>query len=63
MAIARKAGKEELVRELFVALAAKWDVHDKASARNLAHHCLEAADGYYDVMDHAFIAKKPEKPA
>lgn len=62
MAGAKKNGKEELARELFVVLAAKWDVHDRASGKNLAQHCLEAAEGFYDVMDHAFAAKKPEKP-
>jgi len=61
MAVAKKSGREELVRELFVALAPKWDVHDKLSAKNLAKHCLEAADGFYEVMDQAYGAKKPEK--
>lgn len=63
MPVAKKNGKEEMVRDLFIALAAKWDVHDKASARNLAKQCLDAVDGYHEVMDTAFAAKKPEKPA
>jgi hypothetical protein len=61
MPVSRKGNKEELVRELFVALADKWDVHDRSSARNLAEHCLHIADGYFDVMDAAFASKKPEK--
>ncbi len=61
MPVAKKSGKEEMVRELFIRLAAKWDVHDKASARHLTKACLEAVDGFYDVLDHAYAAKKPEK--
>lgn len=61
MATSKKAGKEELVRELFLALAPKWDVHDRLSAKNLAKHCLDAVDGFYEVLDQAYAAKKPEK--
>ncbi len=63
MPIVKKSGKEEMARDLFVTLAAKWDVHDKAGAKNLAKHCLEAVDGFYEVLDSAYASKKPEKPA
>ena len=61
MAVAKKSGKEEFVKEVFVALLAKWDVHDKSGAQKLAKACLEIADGYYEVLDGALAAKKPEK--
>jgi hypothetical protein len=65
MPVTKKSGKEELVRKLFVALAPKWDIHDRAGAQHLAKQCLEMAEGYHDVMDAALGAspKKPEKPA
>lgn len=61
----KKNGREELVRALFVALAPKWDVKDRASARNLARHCLEIAEGFHDVVDPALSLPKPkpERPA
>ena len=61
MATAKKSGKEELVRDVFVALAAKWDIHDRAGAKILTKHCLEIADGFYEALDGALAAKKPEK--
>lgn len=61
MAAAKKSGKEELAREVFVALVAKWDIHDRAGAKILSKHCLEIADGFYDSMDSALASKKPEK--
>jgi hypothetical protein len=61
MATTKKSGREDLVRDLFLTLSNKWDVHDKASARNLAKHCVEIVDGYYEVLDGVFAAKKPEK--
>lgn len=61
MAVAKKNSREDMVREVFLTLANKWDVHDKASARNLAKHCVEIVDGYYEVLDGVFAAKKPEK--
>lgn len=61
--MAKKSSKEEFAREVFVALAAKWDVHDKASAAILAAHCLDIAEGYFDVVDGALASKKPEKLA
>lgn len=63
MAVSKKGTKEEFVREIFLALAARWDVKDRHSSQALARHCIEIADGYYDVMEQAFAAKKPEKPA
>jgi len=63
MAVAKKNTKEEMVREVFLALANKWDVHDRPSARNLAKHCVEIVDGYYEVLDAVYAAKKPEKSA
>ena len=63
MAVPKKGSREEMVRDVFLALAPKWDVKDKTSARNLARQCVEIADGYYDALDHVFAAKKPEKPA
>ena len=59
----KKIGKEEMIRELFLSLAPKWDVHDRVTARHLARQCLEAIDGFYEEMDKSFAAKKPEKPA
>lgn len=61
MATSKKNTREDLVRDVFLALANKWDVHDKASARNLAKHCVDIVDGYYEVLDGVFAAKKPEK--
>jgi hypothetical protein len=61
MPVSKKPGKEEMVRDLFLALAAKWDVHDRVSAKNLTKTCLEAVDGFYEVLDQAYAAKKPEK--
>jgi hypothetical protein len=61
MAVSKKPGREEMVRDLFLALAAKWDVHDKPGAKNLTKSCLEAVDGFYEVMDQVYTAKKPEK--
>jgi hypothetical protein len=63
MAGIKKSGKEEMVRDVFMALLSKWDVRDRGSARNLAKHAVEIADGFYEEMDHVFAAKKPEKPA
>ncbi|HTB34343.1 MAG TPA: hypothetical protein VK842_05735 [bacterium] len=60
-AVAKKNTREELVREVFLALVSKWDVHDKASARTLARHCVDMVDGYYEVLDTVYAAKKPEK--
>jgi hypothetical protein len=63
-AITKKNTKEELLRALFVALAPKWDIHDRASAKNLAKQCLEMVEGFHDVVDPALsLPKKPEKPA
>lgn len=61
MAVSKKGTREELVRELFLALVGKWDVHDRVTARNLARHCVDIADGYYEVLDTVYAAKKPEK--
>ena len=61
MAVAKKNTREEMVRELFLVLARKWDVHDKATAKTLARHCVEMVDGYYEVLDTVYAAKKPEK--
>lgn len=64
MPVTKKGGKEELVRGLFLGLAAKWDIHDKPSARHLAQRCLEMAEAYHEVVDPALgLPKKPEKPA
>jgi len=63
MAVAKKNTREEMVREVFLALVHKWEVHDKASARNLARHCVDMVDGYYEVLDTVYAAKKPEKIA
>lgn len=64
MPVGKKSGKEEVVRGLFLALAPKWDIHDKAGARNLAKHCLEMAEGYQEVVETALgLPKKPEKIA
>jgi hypothetical protein len=65
MPVTKKSGKEELVRKLFLNLASKWDIHDRAGAQHLAKQCLEMAEGYYDVVDASLAAspKKPEKPA
>ena len=63
MAVAKKNSREEMVREVFLALVPKWDVHDKASAKGLAKQCVEIVDGYYDVLDTVFAAKKPDKIA
>jgi hypothetical protein len=64
MAVAtKKIGREEMVRELFLTLAPKWDVHDRVTARHLARQCLEAIDGFYEELDKSFAAKKPEKPS
>ncbi len=62
MPVTKKSGREELVRQLFLVLAPKWDIHDKAGARNLAVHCLEMAEGYHEVVEPALgLPKKPEK--
>lgn len=61
MAVTKKNSREDMVREVFLILTPKWDVHDKASARNLARHCVDIVDGYYEVLDTVFAAKKPEK--
>lgn len=63
MAATKKNTKDEMVREVFLALARKWDVHDKASAKQLAKQSVEIVDGFYEVMDTVYAAKKPEKPA
>jgi hypothetical protein len=63
MAVGKKGDKEEMVHEVFLALAKKWDVHDRATGRNLAKHCVEIVDGYYELMDTVYASKKPEKPA
>lgn len=62
MPVVKKSGKEELVRALFLALAPKWDIHDKAGAKNLAKQCLEMAEGYTEVVEPALgLPKKPDK--
>ncbi len=61
MATSKTSSREDLVRDLFLTLSNKWDVHDRASARNLAKHCVEIVDGYYEVLDGVFAAKKPAK--
>ena len=63
MAPGKKSTREEFVREIFLALASRWDVKDRHSAAVLTRHCMDIADGYYDVMEQTFAAKKPEKPA
>lgn len=64
MAVGKKNGREEMLRELFVALAPKWDIHDREGARTLTRHCLDMIDGFYDVADTVSAAPKQRaKPA
>lgn len=62
MPVTKKSGKEDLIRALFISLAPKWDIHDRAGAQHLAKRCLEMAEGYHDVVEPALgLPKKPEK--
>jgi 23S rRNA G2445 N2-methylase RlmL len=63
MPVSKKGSKEELVRDVFLALLVKWDVHDKATGRNLARHSVDIVEGYYEVLDNVYGSRKPEKPA
>jgi hypothetical protein len=46
----RKDPNSEFVKEIFLALLDRWDVKDRASARNLATHAQEIAAGYVDIV-------------
>lgn len=58
MATLKKNSNEEFIKEIFMALLDKWDVKDKASAKNLAKHAVEIAEGYAEVLKPAPLVAK-----
>ena len=55
----KKDPQSELVRDIFLALLDRWDVKDKASAKNLARHAQEIALGYHEVVKPTPVMTKP----
>jgi hypothetical protein len=47
----KKLSKLELARDLFLALAPRWDLKDRATAKHLALACFESAEGFLDAAD------------
>jgi len=55
----KKDADTEFVRNIFLALCSRWDVKDKASAKNLARYALEIAAGYNEVIKPVPVMTKP----
>ena len=59
MAVSNKSDREAMLRDLFVALAPKWDIHDREGAKTLTRHCLDMMEGFYDVANSVADETKP----
>ena len=63
MPLKKTMSEEELAREVFLNLVAKWDVKDRASSHALAKASYAIAEGFLDITRDHLAGKMKIKPA
>lgn len=58
-----KPTKLSLAQDLFITLAARWDLKDKETAYELGKACFASAEGFFEAAAEAQALPAPKAPA